>query len=339
MILVSLRLVSAVGCSADPAPARGPEPSVAPAAATLRRLTVAEYGNTVRDLFGPAVVLPVSLEPDAEVDGFLAVGAGSAALSPLGVEQYEAASYLIAGQVTGDPALRDAVWSFGGSPCSPEGDVDDACAGAFLSAAGRGAWRRSLEPEEVDGLVGIAHGASEALGSFWGGLEYGLAAVLQSPNFVYRVELGDAGAFSGTELATRMSYLLWAGPPDLELLELAESGALSDPEERRAQAERMWADPRARRGVRAYYDQHLRLAEVPGVVKDPALFVHWGDGVGDAAREETLATLEWSVFDADADHRDLLTTRTTFLDRSLAALYGVPAPARDGFAQTVLPAG
>jgi hypothetical protein len=338
---VCLLGLSLVGGCADPqdrpaAPDRGDEPAAVPAPAQLRRLTDAEYRNTLVDLFGEDLVLPVSLEPDLEVDGLVAVGAAQAAISPLGVERYEDAAYLVAEQVA-EPGRRSR-FADCAQPAGP-GGPDDACAEAILGPLARLAWRRAPTDEELGTLVSLSRAASAALGGFDQGLAYGVAAALQSPSFLYRVEVGEGGRFSATELASRMSYLLWAGPPDDALLALGEDGALLDPEVRRAEAERMLDDPRARRGLRAWLDDWLGLDTVPSLAKDPTLFEHWGDGVGLAAREQTLATFEWLVFEAEGDVRDVMTTRTAVLDRSLAALYGVPAPTPEGFARTELPAG
>ena len=56
--------------------------------------------------------------------------------------------------------------------------------------------------------------------------------------------------------------------------------------------------------------------------------------VGPSAREETLAVLEHLIFDEDADYRDVLTTRTTAVNPTLAAIYDMPAPTREGFGWT-----
>jgi hypothetical protein len=312
----------------EPVPVRGAEPTVQPAPSTLRRLTSAEYENSLSDLFGE-IVLPTSLEPDLDVAGSYAVGAGQAAMSPLGVERYEDAAYLVAEQVVAVPGFV---------PCVPAGPVDAGCAEQVLRPLGRRLWRRSLSEEELSGLLSLADRAGSTLESFDQGLVYAISALLQSPNFLYRIELGADGTFTGPELASRISFLLWSGPPDDELLDLAEQGALSDPSVRRAQAERMLADPRGRRGLRVFFDDMLGLDALDGLPKDPALFVHWSGEVATAAREETLSLVEHLAFDQQGDFRDWLTTRTTFLDRSLAALYAVPAPAREGFALTELPA-
>lgn len=306
---------------------RGPEPAVEPGAATLRRLTRAQYEASLADVFGPGLVLPASLEPDVELEGLTSVGAGQAALSPYGVEQYEAAAYLVAQQVVGDPAFRASL------PCDP---AVAGCVGEVIGAVGRRLWRRTLTPAEADTIAAVADAAREALGTEEAGVEFALAALLQSPRFLYRVEVGRDGAFDGVELASRMAFLLWGGPPDDELLDLAESGALADPEARRSQVERLSADPRAARGVRALFHELLGLQGLASLNKDPTLFVHAAPELGAAAREETLSMVE-RLWADDEDFRDLVTSRVTRVDRSLAALYAIPAPAREGFGEVELP--
>ncbi|HHO51232.1 MAG TPA: DUF1592 domain-containing protein [Deltaproteobacteria bacterium] len=311
---------------------RGAMPSISPAEATLRRLTEAEYLNTLGDLLGDGLLLPTALEPDVEIEGLLHVGAGQTALSPRGIEQYEDAAFLLAEQVVADPALRARVF-----PCDAP---DPGCTEAFARTFGRLAWRRSLTPGELEQLEAIASEARAVLpGEPWAGHELVLAALLQSPHFLYRIELGAGGRFVGTELASRLSYLLWAGPPDEALLDAAEAGALEEAAALREQVQRMIADQRARRGLRAFFSELLGLHELDTLTKDPAIFVHYSDTLGASAREETLRTVEHLAFEQAGDYRDLLVTHTTFVDRQLAAIYEVPAPTLEGFGEVLLPPG
>jgi hypothetical protein len=82
----------------------------------------------------------------------------------------------------------------------------------------------------------------------------------------------------------------------------------------------------------------LHLDELDDLRKDPTVFVHMDDTVGASAREETLRGIEHLVFDSDSDFRALLTTRRTFVDRTLSAIYDIRAPERDGFGEAMLPA-
>lgn len=320
-----------------PDPPREPPPTLEPAGPVLKRLTAAQYGNSLRDLLGDTLVVPDDLEPDAASDGLLVVGGTVNSLSSLGVEQYETAAFDVAAQALGDETLRARL-----IPCSTE---DDACASAVLEALGRRAWRRPLTDAELGRITDVARNASVVLGDWDRGLEYGVASILQSPHFLYRVELGEDDPelpgehrYTSTDMATRLSYFLWNSTPDDELLAAGEAGELVTDAGIDAQVDRLLADPRARAGVRDFFDQMLMLYELEDLSKDPAVYVHTSSTVGSSAREETLALAEWLAFDEDGDYRDFYTSTTTFIDSKLATIYAVPAPSLAGFAETVLPA-
>ncbi|HNH49711.1 MAG TPA: DUF1592 domain-containing protein, partial [Myxococcota bacterium] len=297
----------------------GPPPAVTPSEPTLRRLTTAQYENSLHDLFGEDLVLPTSLEPDTAVSGLYAVGAAQTSLSPFGVERYEEAAYSLAGQIL-SPERRNLV-----ATCSPEAPVDEGCAREIIEGVGRKTWRRPLSTEESDRLTAVAVNASTTLGDFYSGLQYGLAAILQSPYFLYRVELGsDDGtgrvAFDNFEMASRLSYFFWNTTPDEELLEAAEQGLLTTDEGLAQQVDRLMADDRSRDGVRSFFTEMLALYLLDDLSKDPTIFLHYSPDLGPSAREETLLGIEDLVFTKDADFRQIFTTQHTFLDRKLAAV-------------------
>ena len=308
-------------------------PEIDPPAPTLRRLTTAQYSNAVHDLFGEEVVVPRQLEPDVNLEGFFSIGAAVTSISPRGVEQYEEAAFAIAEQITAPGAFD--------FDCEPAGSADRACAQEILEGFARRAWSRPVTADEGDVLAGLATDAAEVLGDFHEGLQYGIAAILQSPKFLYRDELGepaDGGhRFTAFEVATRLSFLFWNTIPDDELLAAAESGALLTDEGVAEQADRLLADPRSRAGLRAFLSELFDLHRLDSLSKDPTVFVHMSDEVGPSAKEETLLGFEHLVFVEDDDFRNILTTQRTFLNRKLAAIYNVPAPTRDGFGETVLP--
>jgi hypothetical protein len=321
------------GCAGGEAPVvLEPLPDVAASDAPLRRLTAEQYRAAVRDVLGSDLVLPPSLEPDVPYAGLVALGVARTSVSAWGVEQYEAAAFDLAEQVLADPARRDAL-----VPCTPAGVVDDGCAQAFLTGVGLELWRRPLTAEELTALTAVVADAATTLGDFHQGLQYGLAAMLQSPSFLYRWELGEGGAFGDYAVASRLSFLLWNTTPDDALLAAAGRGELRTEAGLVAQVERLLASPRARAGVRSFFDELYELYRLDELVKDPNLFVHYDTELGPAAREETLRVIERLVFDDDGDFRDLMTTTDTFVDRRLAAVYQVRAPAREGFGPVTLP--
>jgi hypothetical protein len=136
-------LAALSGClDLETRPESTPAPPELPAVAPqngAQRLSLAQYRNAVRDLFGKDVAVPTALEPDVSLDGFVSIGSAQSAISPRGVEQYEDAAFKIAQQVLADPALRAKA-----VPCKPASPGDDACARAFVTALGRRVWRRPL---------------------------------------------------------------------------------------------------------------------------------------------------------------------------------------------------
>ena len=336
-------LSTLLACTSTAAPARPrgePEPPPTSAGvATLPRLTRSQYAHAVRDLFGPEVLVPSALEPDGAIDGSLAVGATETALSRRGVEQYERAAYAIATQAMTAGAARDLL-----VPCEPAGASDATCARTALAPIARRAWRRELSTEELDALVSVASNAGTALGDFHDGLEFGIATILQSPDFLYRPALGSGGsgadgdrAHDAFELASRLSFFLWDSIPDDTLLDAAASGSLVTDATLAAEVDRMLGDPRAREGLRAFVTDWLGLGVLSDLSKDPMVFLAASPELGPSAREETLRFVEHHVLDRDAPLFDLILSRETFVDRRLAALYEVRAPSADGFGMVTLP--
>lgn len=336
-VLFCLLLIGCPGEISEPSNTdeiRAAIPPFQAASGVLRRVDAIQYTRTVHDILGEHIVVPTSLEPDTRKEGLISVGSSKTTVSSRGVEQYEAAAYSIADQAMEPGPERDALM-----PCSPSGTVDTTCAEQFVTEFGLRAWRRPLSDEELDEVVAIADRAALELDDFHDGLEFAVATLLQSPYFVYRPELGEEvdgapRAYTAFELATRLSFFLWNRTPDDELLAAATSGELLTDPGLSAQAERLLADDRARTGVRAFFSDMLRLDLLDTLSKDPTVFVHMSPDVGPSAREETLSLVEHLFVDQDADYRELFTTRTTFLNRKLASIYNVRAPAREGFGIT-----
>ncbi|RYE90212.1 MAG: DUF1592 domain-containing protein, partial [Myxococcales bacterium] len=316
-----------------------PPPLPAVAAQTgAQRLSLAQYRNSVAAALGDDVVVPAALEPDVSQNGFVSIGGSFSTVSARGIEQYEKASYAIARQALA-PERRARLVS-----CAPAGVRDDACAGATLGAVGRTLWRRPLGADEVARLVEVSGHAATTLGDFAAGLEFGLAALLQSPSFLFRTAAGEDDPahpgqrrYTSIEMASRLSFFLWNTSPDEELLGAAEAGALVEEAGLRQQVERLLDAPAARQGARQFFSEYLGLGELDRLSKDPTLFTYYSPEVGPAAREETLRLFEHLVFDADADYRDIFTTRTTFVNPKLASMYAIQAPSLDGFARAELP--
>jgi len=336
--------LSLTGCAADKTGAPSPDEARAPMEIelpepTLRRLNQTQYRQAIHDLFGDHIVTPTSLEPDETIDGLQAIGSAVTTISPRGVEQYEQAAFDIAAQALDTPRHREALL-----PCLADTDFPDPCLEGFFREFGPRIWRRPLTDLEVDRMTGLSRRSAAFLGDDYDGFEFGIAAMLQSPNFLFRVELGEPdpdapGAFRFTdhEMATRLSFLLWDTIPDEALLAAADAGELTTDEGLEQQVDRMLGHDRVEQGIRAAFTDMYGLYSLDALNKDPTVFTHMSPEVGPAAREETLLGILHLVLDQDGDYRDLLTTRTTFLDRRLASIYAVPAPVWDGFGITAWP--
>ena len=300
-----------------------PPPAFKPGVPVMPRLTRAQYLSSIEALLGPELPAPPT-EPDTNPYLFYNIGAASTTLSELGAQQYEEAADQLSAAVFADAARREAL--VGCAPASPT----DECVAGFLAAFGRRVYRRPLTEVEQQRWLGFAD--ELAAGDAWQGLRYVVAGMLQSPYFLYRVERGEPDPvdpsrrrYTSWEMASRVSFLLWNQGPDDELLDAAASGALLTDEGLRAQAERMLADERARAAVQGFFAQYLDLARLDGVTRDPERYPLYTPALIEAMRTELELLVDDFVHRRDADIRGIFSTRHTFVNDELAALYEVEA--------------
>lgn len=337
------------GCGSDgdsassepPKDALGPKPDAPLVAAQTgaQRLSTLQYAASLRFAFGDDVVVPPALEPDAAQDGFVSVGSSYTTISPRGVEQYEKGSYDVAAQVVGQEARRKA-----SLPCTPSGATDETCFRSIAKVVGRRLFRRQLDETETSALVQVALKAASALSDPLQGVTYELAALMQSPSFLFRVSVGEPDPahpgkrrYTSSEMASRLSFFLWNGPPDDELLDAADLGALTTDAGLAQQAQRMLASPKARAGLRNFVSEWLDLGRLDTLSKDPMIFTSYTPDIGKYMREETLHVFERLVFDDEADYRGVFVSQKTWVNPKLAALYQIAAPNPDGFGEVTLP--
>jgi hypothetical protein len=298
----------------------------------LRRLSVVEYQNTLRDvLFGLELTDAPELPADVREHGFENVAAQLSA-PPLLVERQE-----IIATMAAEAAMTDAPTRAQLLPCSgwDTAAAQDACTDAFLSTFGRRAFRRPLTADERADFTAFVRDVTGRI-DYEAAIELAIAALMQSPQFVYRVETGDSVP-SAYDVASRLSYFLWQSMPDDVLLDAAEAGELSTPEELEAQARRMLAMPAARAAMIDFHRQWLDFDRVVGEPKNPAQFPAWSDGLRAAIREEADRFVGSVLFDRDPTVRALLTDRTAWVDAELAAHYGLDPVS--GWTEVQLPAG
>lgn len=316
----------------DPASMALPEPR-------LRRLLARQYKNAVRDLLGDGPALAVTPPPDTDVNGFEAIGAAQIAVNDDAVSKYESSARAAATAAAGDMAL---ITEYVG--CEPQAADDATCHKSFVARFGRLAWRRPLNDEEINRYSEVGVLAAGAYSDFYAGVAYSMAALLQSPHFIYQVELGTIQAttppsrkLSGFEMAARMSFFLLDTTPPPELLDQAEAGALDTEEGVRSAAAELLTRDEARTALRSYYDELLRLRLLGSLPKDAGTFPAFTPELSASMREETLLLIDEIVWDTDSDFRGFFDADHTWVDPTLAAFYGVDAPSADGFAPVSLP--
>ncbi|MFK7928350.1 MAG: DUF1592 domain-containing protein, partial [Myxococcota bacterium] len=288
-----------------------------PGPRVLRRLTPEQYDHTITDLLGVPSQVGATFAADLRVDGF-DNDAAALVVSPLLADQLRVAAESLAEQAV--QTRLDALVQ-----CEPR-DGETACATEFVETFGRRAFRRPLTGEEVGRYHHIWRVVREEDGRFEDGVQWVIAAMLQSPHFLYRSELGarqgDTFALTDHELATELSYLLWDTTPDDVLLDLADGGELSDPSVLSAQVQRMWADERAERTLPRFIKSWLHLDLLPLVTRDPDVYPELtreirADMAGEVDRFVAAIAREGGTLE------DLLVDRRSFLTRELAAHYGI----------------
>ncbi len=232
----------------------------------------------------------------------------------------------------------------------PRGNRESACARQITEAFAHRAFRRPVTADEVTRLVQFYDAARKAGGTFDQGIEQVAAAVLASPNFLYRGIWGtpvagprrpDEGggstelALPDLELASRLSFFLWNTGPDQELLALAESRSLTRPGAMEKQVRRMLADPRASSLVTNFAMKWLNLDSLDSVKPDPVLFPGFTDQLRHDFVTETEAFVS-SIFLENRSVADLLTADYTFLNDRLARHYGVAGVSGQQFRRVTL---
>jgi hypothetical protein len=310
---------------AEPTPTTQADEKFTPSPGGLRRLTVAEYRSTLRDLFGDDVPQPIDLQPIQPMDGFTTIGVTEQSLEelPIAIEKLEAAAREVASKLFSEPVRRAKLIAA----------TDDASIRAYVQKLGTRAFRRPLDEEEIARLVKLAKDVGSNFGDGYRGVEWTTATILASPSFLYRVELGEGGKYSNAEMASRLSYFLWGTTPDDELLK----ADLSTVDAVRAQARRMIASPRLREGIKRFFGEHLHLDLLDGLPKDEKIFPTLDRALTASMKNEAeLLTLDVAL-DRDGSVLDLFDTNTSFVDGKLATLYGLPAPATP-WARVTLPA-
>jgi mono/diheme cytochrome c family protein len=216
--------------------------------------------------------------------------------------------------------------------CHPAANSEDTtCATKILTNLARRAYRRPVTPADVEAPVSFYQRSRQNGGTFDDGIRAGVARVLSSPNFLYRIEKDPADARVGVahpvtdiELASRLSFFLWSSIPDEKLLDLATTGRLRAPGALAAQVQRMLDDERSDALVANFTGQWLQLRNLEAKVSpDLILFPEFDDNTRKAFRRETEMFFGY-ILRGDRSALELLSADYTFVDERLARHYGFP---------------
>jgi hypothetical protein len=214
--------------------------------------------------------------------------------------------------------------------CTPASTAEEEpCAREILANLARRAYRRPVGEADLERLLPF-YRDGRAQGSFDAGIQLALRRLLASPSFVYRIEQdpadlapGAAFAVSDVELASRLSFFLWSGPPDDTLLEIAAAEQLHEPRVLEEQVRRMLRDPRAAALVENFAGQWLHLRNLDTIKPNTDFFPDFDDNLRQAFKRETELFFA-SIVEENRSILDLLTADYTFVDERLAHHYGIP---------------
>jgi len=215
------------------------------------------------------------------------------------------------------------------------GADEASCATKILSNLARRAYRRPVTPADIEAPMAFYKQARQAHagkpgGNFDDGIRAGVARVLSSPNFLYRIEKdplearpGVAHPVTDVELASRLSFFLWSSVPDEKLLDLATAGKLREPGALAAQAKRMIEDERADALIENFTGQWLQLRNLESKVSpDLLMFPDFDDNTRKGFRKETELFFGY-ILRQDRSTLELMNADYTFLNERLARNYGI----------------
>ena len=305
----------------------------APLVAAARRLTRDQYVNTLRDLLGDSAIAMAQQIAKDDSSATIAFDPRSLIVSPdWASDAMTVAEAVAKGAVANITSI---------APCATPAN-EQGCATTFITTFGKRAYRRPLDLAEVDGLKKI-YDIGAKNGGYSHGVEVVLRGMLQSPAFLYRLELGQkAGSTAGSvklsshEVATRLAFLLWNSTPDQALLDAADGNKLGTDAEIAAAARRLLADPRARETLTSFHGRWFGIGGLSEVPKDPAKYPQFDDKLITAMSTEVKMFVDDVLFKGDGRMESLFTSGFTYVDATLAPLYKVAAPAGGAFTRVDL---
>ncbi len=294
-----------------------------PGTFVIRRLTKTEYSNTLRDLFGVDPKIAAGLPDEVSGEGYLN------SLSPLQLEQYLSIADEVLDQVLApddSPPTQLQQRLFGEAPASK--DDPRAAARKVAESLAKKAYRRPPSDAELKVLLDVFDLGQQNELSYPAALRLMLKAMLVSPQFLFITPAEEFESedqivpLDDYQLASRLSYLLWATMPDDELMMLADSGKLHEPTILKTQVKRMLEDPRSRALFDGFGAQWLGIGDLHSKTFDPAKFPEMTGQMRAAMYDEARLFFE-SVVRENQSIARFIDSDYTFLNESLASIYGL----------------
>jgi hypothetical protein len=314
-------------------PPKNRPPVAAVATTRFARLSHRQWENTVRDLLRLPAIPGLSARFSTDATGTFTSGDALSVSDNLRSD-YQTAAEVLAQKVAQDPAALARILP----PGLPATGKDRAA--GFIRDFGRRAYRRPLDDQENQSLAALfAQGPTLIPGvdPFAAGVQLVVEAMLQSPHFLYRTELGTGTGrqrLGDHEIAAKLSYALAGTMPDDDLFTAAGAGALKTDEQVAAQAERLLG--KSGDSAVTFHEELFRLDGITSDLdKDAARFPEFKPAWRDSIRKESNLFLG-EIFARGQGLAELLTAPYTFVDATLAALYGVSAPPGGNFARVDL---
>lgn len=289
-----------------------------PGRTVIHRLNRLEYNNTVRDLLGVTSKPADKFPADGGGGGGFDNNADTLFVPPILMERY----LEVADEILAQAPPERIFLVRPGKKYKPR-----VAAQLIIERLGARAFRRPIEKAETDRLMRLYDNATKRGANFESAVKLAVKAMLVSPKFLFRSE-GEQkaeGAYTRTdwELASRLSYFLWASMPDGELFDLAAKKKLRDPKILEAQARRMIADPKFDDTAQSFAGQWLHARELYGVTQpDPRRFPTFTPTLRDAMFAE-VSQLFGSVVRDNTNLLQLLDGDYTYVNEELAKHYGI----------------
>jgi hypothetical protein len=289
----------------------------------IRRLTKVEYGNTLRDLFGVDPSVARELPDEVLGAGYLNT------LSPLHSEQYLEIANEVLNRILSpnDAPPTELQKRLFGEPPAPGSDARAAARTVARSLA-CSAYRRPASEAELDVLLRVFDLAIKNKVAYPAALRLMFKAVLVSPQFLFitparEAESGrDITTLDDYQLASRLSYLLWATMPDAELSAVADAGTLHEPGILKAQVKRLLQDKRSRALFDGFGAQWLGLGSLDSKTFDTAKFPQMTSEMRSAMYDEARLFFE-SIVRENRSIVSFVDSDYTFLNGTLASIYGL----------------